>query len=94
MARVTAVRYYNCACSLAVSGEADKAFGCIDNALRAAKEAGAPFTRRMFETDMDIRSLRQDPRFDKVMQTAFGGLKPVRPRSKPSKGAAGGKQRF
>ena len=58
------VDYYNLACAYALGGDADKA---LDNVERAI---GAGFRRRQqFETDADLASLRELPRFRSLMES-------------------------
>ena len=58
----TGVDFYNLACAYALSGEADKA---LDNVERAI---GAGVKRRaQFESDPDLASLRELPRFQELL---------------------------
>ncbi len=59
----TAVDYYNLACAYALAGNADRA---LDNVERAI-EAGAK-RRAQYESDPDLTSLRELPRFKALMQ--------------------------
>jgi len=59
---------YNAACSHALAGQKEKAFGRLQNALDAWKKNGA-IPRRLIETDMDIKSLREDEKFKALMAT-------------------------
>jgi ketosteroid isomerase-like protein len=58
-----ALDFYNLACAYALSGQSDKA---LDNLEKAAN---AGFTnRRQYESDSDLASLRESPRFKALMQ--------------------------
>ncbi len=57
------IDFYNLACAYALSGDADKA---LDNVERAI---GAGVKRRdQYESDPDLASLRELPRFKALMQ--------------------------
>ena len=59
----TPVDFYNLACAYALSGEPDEA---LDNVERAI---GAGFKHRdQYESDPDLASLRELPRFKALMQ--------------------------
>lgn len=50
---------YNLACSLALAGEVDEAFGALDRSM-----ASRAITLDMVRTDGDLRAVRADPRYE------------------------------
>ncbi|MCA8957831.1 MAG: hypothetical protein KDC87_17275 [Planctomycetes bacterium] len=60
------VLYYNAACSMALAGDKDAAIAHLGKALAYGKTS-----RRMLESDMDLGSLRGDPRFRKLVDGYF-----------------------
>lgn len=66
--------YYNACCSMALAGMTDDAFAFLHKAIDEGRKAGETLRRRLLEVDMDIDSLRQDPRFTQVL-AAFDGKK-------------------
>lgn len=54
---------YNVACLFALEGATDRAFECLEDAIRAGFG-----NRAWLENDPDIASLRDDPRFDALMR--------------------------
>jgi tetratricopeptide (TPR) repeat protein len=64
--------YYNACCSLALAGKTDAAFAHLEKAIEAGKKSGPPLPRRLLEVDMDIASLRGDPRFADVLAKIDG----------------------
>ncbi len=63
--------YYNACCSMALGGMTDKAFTFLEKAIAEGRK-GQPLGRRLLEVDMDIDTLRKDPRFAKVMESLGG----------------------
>jgi tetratricopeptide (TPR) repeat protein len=55
--------YYNAACSWSLSGNADRAFGMLEQALEHGYR-----DVDLFETDTDLNSLRDDPRWGAVVK--------------------------
>ena len=53
---------YNVACLYALEGEKDRAFECLEKAVRAGFG-----NRAWIEKDPDLESLRDDPRFTALM---------------------------
>jgi hypothetical protein len=51
---------------LALAGKTDAAFARLEQAVALGK-AGGGLPRSLLEVDMDIASLRQDPRFAKIV---------------------------
>jgi tetratricopeptide (TPR) repeat protein len=87
---LTPTVFYNCGCSLALAGKTDAAFVHVEKALVAGKQRGNQLNKRLLETDMDIKSLRKDPRFAALMAKFFGSKKgkdtpDSRPTSRPDK---------
>jgi tetratricopeptide (TPR) repeat protein len=65
--------YYNACCSMALAGKSDEAFEHLDKAIEASKKAGQnALARRTVEVDMDIESLRKDPRYAKALEKMAG----------------------
>ena len=64
--------YYNCACSYALSGNKDEAMKRLARALELGKELDSPLEVSLLQSDMDIRSLRGEPAFAKLMKDYFG----------------------
>jgi len=62
---VRPVALYNAACVHALKGEADKAFATLDEAIKAGF-GGADHMKK----DDDLKSLRNDPRFDAAVKAA------------------------
>ena len=58
-----AVDYYNLACAYALSGNADKALDSVERAIGAGARQ-----RAQYESDPDLASLRELPRFKALMQ--------------------------
>lgn len=69
---------YNTACSLALAGKADEALQYLEKALTAGTKSGQPLTKMLLDSDHDIESLRQDPRFQKLYEAHFGKAKPAK----------------
>jgi tetratricopeptide (TPR) repeat protein len=63
---------YNAACSLALAGKTDDALSYLGKALEIGKKSGQPLGKALLDTDHDIDSLRQDPRFQELYQAQFG----------------------
>lgn len=59
----TASDYYNLACAYALSGDAEQALGYVQKAIDAGLR-----NRRQYESDRDLASLRELPRFRELMQ--------------------------
>ncbi|MBL8896717.1 MAG: hypothetical protein JNM84_03780 [Planctomycetes bacterium] len=76
--------FYNAACSHALAGDKEKALARLTNALDAWKKEGA-IPRRLIETDMDLRSLREDAKFKELLATYLAPSK----KAEPAKDAAG-----
>jgi hypothetical protein len=55
-------RFYNAACIMAVLGARDRAFDYLEKAVQAGYSE-----RRALTRDPDLNSLRQDPRFRKIL---------------------------
>jgi len=96
--RLTPTVFYNCGCSLALAGKTEAAFAYVERALEAGKKSGSQLNKRLIETDMDIASLRKDPRFAVLVAKYLGskkakGTPDSRPTSRPdeSKGKGKGK---
>jgi tetratricopeptide (TPR) repeat protein len=65
--------YYNMACSMALAGMTDEAFQYLEKAVETGKKPGQqPMSLTLFQVDMDIQSLRPDPRFKAFMEKHFG----------------------
>lgn len=64
--------YYNCACSYALSGDKEQALKQLTKAIELGKKVRQPIARTMVESDMDLRSLRGTPEFEKLMKEHFG----------------------
>ncbi len=62
--------YYNSACSLALAGDKEAAFARLTKALEVAAHARG-LSRSLLDSDMDIASLREDPRFAELMAKHF-----------------------
>jgi ketosteroid isomerase-like protein len=58
-----AVDFYNLACAYALSGQADKALDNVEKAI-----AGGIASRRQYESDADLASLRESSRFQALLQ--------------------------
>ncbi len=71
LGRSEPVTYYNCACSMALGGQTDKAMEYLGKAFE--KDKGHQLSRRLLDTDMDIASLRKDPRFAEMVKAHFEG---------------------
>lgn len=56
------VAYYNMACVYAISKQTDKAFEMLGKAIDAGYT-----DRSQFETDTDLTSIRNDPRFTQIL---------------------------
>lgn len=69
---------YNTACSLALAGKTDEAMQYLEKALAAGTKSGQPLTKTLLDSDHDIESLRQDPRFQKLYEAHFGKAKPAK----------------
>ncbi|MGH8441851.1 MAG: TPR end-of-group domain-containing protein [Nevskiaceae bacterium] len=54
---------YNTACAMALAGETDRAIGLLEVTLREANQQGYEW----FKHDTDLDSIRQDPRFIRMM---------------------------
>ncbi|MBK9384065.1 MAG: hypothetical protein IPN34_04505 [Planctomycetes bacterium] len=80
--------FYNAACSHALAGDKEKALARVANALEAWKKQGA-IPRRLIETDMDLRSLRDDPKFKELLASYLPAPSPAK-KPEPAKGEAGG----
>ncbi len=77
--------YYNCGCSLALAGKKDEAFKMVTKALEVAKKgAGMQMPKSLLLTDMDIQSLRGDPRYAELMKKFYGVT--VEGKGKPAAG--------
>lgn len=63
--------YYNTACCMALGGMIDESLDMMGKALKS----GVGLGRRMLEEDQDIRALRKDPRFGKMLEDYFGKKK-------------------
>ena len=63
------IALYNLGCAYALTGRPDEAF----DALKASHAAGFEI-RDHIETDADLKSLREDPRFTQLVVLANGGL--------------------
>lgn len=84
--RGLATSYYNCACSLALAGETAEALAMVEKALAHGKRVGAPLGKGLLTSDMDIRSLRDEPKFKELMFTYFKIGQPAsKPTSEPGK---------
>jgi tetratricopeptide (TPR) repeat protein len=64
-----AISTYNRACALARAGRNEEALEQLDISLRSDL---TDLTREWVEEDGDLRSLRDDPRFQKILDTHFG----------------------
>ena len=64
--------YYNCACSLALSGHTGTAIDYIEKALKLSAKTGRPFPRQMLDSDMDIVTIRGTDRFKALINRHFG----------------------
>jgi tetratricopeptide (TPR) repeat protein len=71
--------YYNACCSMALAGMTDDAFAYLEKALEEGRKGGRSLTRRLLEVDMDIESLRKDPRFEKLLEKLGGKKKAPAP---------------
>lgn len=78
--RLTPEDYYNAACSLCLSGDAEAAFAelerCVDLMRSGHVDASLQLKRTLFETDRDIAALRDSDRFRALVERAFGKLEP------------------
>lgn len=63
---------YNTACSLALAGKTDDALQYLEKAFDVASRSGQSLAKTLFDTDHDIDSLRQDPRFVALYEKQFG----------------------
>lgn len=54
--------HYNLACSLALTGQSDEAFGALQRAIELGYDDAA-----FLRDDEDLQSLRGDPRFDALL---------------------------
>ena len=68
--RLYAGVFYNCGCSLALSGKIDEAFAHVEKSLKM--DSARQLSKRMLTTDMDIASLRKDERFKALIEKYFG----------------------
>jgi hypothetical protein len=84
--------FYNAACSHALAGDKEKALARVGNALEAWKKQGA-IPRRLIETDMDLRSLRDDPKFKELLAAYLPAPAPEK-KPEPAKGDGGGGMAF
>jgi hypothetical protein len=64
--------YYNACCSMALAGMTDEAFAYLEKAIDESRKSGEPLNRRLLEVDMDIASLRKDPRFPGMIDKLAG----------------------
>jgi tetratricopeptide (TPR) repeat protein len=65
--------YYNACCSMALAGQLDEAFAHLEKGVDIGLKSGRPLMKRLLEVDMDIVSLRKDPRFAAVMKRVEAG---------------------
>lgn len=65
------VIFYNCACSLALAGNKDRAFQRLEQALEANRKDGGSLDRNLLEKDRDITALRADERFAPLVEKYF-----------------------
>lgn len=61
---------YNTACTLSLSKNLDESFQYLERALQADKEKR--LGRAMLDDDQDLKNLREDPRFAKILEQFFG----------------------
>jgi len=71
-------KVYNTACSLALAGKTDEAFDYLGKAFEWSAKSERSLTKVLIDTDHDIDSLRQDPRFQPLYEKQFGKGKPVK----------------
>ena len=64
-----ATALYNTACVLSLAKNPDESFQYLERALQADKNKS--FTRAMLDDDQDLKNLREDPRFGKVLEQYF-----------------------
>ena len=69
---------YNTACSLALADKKDEAMQYLEKALEISAKSDRPLTKVLIDTDHDIESLRQDPRFTALYEKHFGKGKPAK----------------
>lgn len=67
---------YNAACSLALAGKTDDAFAYLEKALQHGQK-GRQLSKAMLEEDHDTISLKQDPRYQKLLETYLGSRQPA-----------------
>ncbi len=76
------INYYNCACSYALLGKKEAALEHIGKALKIGKRLRRQLGIELLKTDMDIRSLRSEPKFAELMKEYFG-IEPAKAAPKP-----------
>jgi hypothetical protein len=62
------VDFYNLACAQALSGDADRALDSVERAIGAGMKR-----REQYESDPDLASLRELPRFKALMESLGPG---------------------
>jgi hypothetical protein len=67
---------YNAACSMARAGQKTAALAQLERALRTGRDSSSPLRRILLEGDMDIASLRGEPRFAALMHEYYGIERP------------------
>lgn len=64
---------YNTACVLSLAKNPDESFQYLERALQADKDNKEKrLTRVMVDEDQDLKNLREDPRFAKILEQYFG----------------------
>lgn len=80
------IYFYNAACTMALARMTDDAFTYLKKALKSGKD----LSRRMLMEDMDMVSLRKDPRFAKLIAEYFDKSKAAKKDREESSGKKGG----
>ena len=57
---------------MALADKVDDAFTYVEKAMKVGKAANRPLSSRLLETDMDIASLRKDPRLAALIEKYYG----------------------
>jgi hypothetical protein len=74
-ARILPVEYYNVACYLSLTGDADRAFAELERAvalhLDEKTDPSWRLARRLFDEDPELRALRRSDRFRALREKAF-----------------------
>jgi tetratricopeptide (TPR) repeat protein len=65
--------YYNAACSAALAGNKEQALELLGKGLELGVKLKRPLAAELVNSDMDIRSLREEPAFAELMKKYFGG---------------------